>query len=389
MTTSALHRLVLVCLCAAATTGPALAMAQTEPEGASVDALQCWRRVDRHTIYVGQSFAMTVTCQVVETELARAVPDLTALEPQALDIAPFEVLDGDRFEDVVDGPYRIVQYRYTLRVIGEDYFGEDIELPPVDITYRIERSVDGGGFLPGRELVYVLPPEPIRLLSLVPRGMADIQSVPLATLGDAERRRFKADMAMLFAVALGVGAIGVLFVGLLRVRRERKAPTADVRAPTAPATVARAALAELTAVRRESQTGWTTDLTSRALAALRVATALALGQAVTERDAEPDEPPRDGELPVRPRRVRRRTTMVSAAVTSRDVTRPELGRFRDSLSALSLAKYGADGEPPSRALVGALEQAIAATRPLPFWLLAPVRYLVELSSTLRARWGHP
>ena len=387
MTANVIRRLALVCLCVAAATGPALATAQTEPDGVSVDALQCWRRVNQHTIYVGQSFTMTVTCQVVETEFARAVPDLTALEPQALDIAPFEVLDGNRFDDVVDGPYRFVQYQYALRVIGEDFFGDDVELPPVEIRYRIERSVDGGGVLPGRELVYILPPEAIRMLSLVPRGMTDIQSVPLSTLGDAERRRFRADMAMLLSAAIGVGAVGVLLVGLLRIRRERKAPTVNSRAPTAPATVARAALSELTAVRRASQTGWTTDLTSRALAALRVATALALGQAVTERDAEPGELPRDGELSVRPGPVRRRTTMVSAAVTSRDVTRPELERFRSALSTLSLAKYGADGDRPGRALGGALEQAIAATRPLPLSLLAPVRFLAELSSTLRAWWS--
>ena len=41
-------------------------------------------------------------------------------------------------QDLVQGPRRFFQYRYALRLIGEDYFGLDVELPPLELRYRIE-----------------------------------------------------------------------------------------------------------------------------------------------------------------------------------------------------------------------------------------------------------
>jgi len=35
------------------------------------------------------------------------------------------VLDGEHYEDILTGPYRFFQYRYTLRVIDESSFGFD------------------------------------------------------------------------------------------------------------------------------------------------------------------------------------------------------------------------------------------------------------------------
>ena len=167
---------------------PPAAAAQPGGDTAQVDAIRCWRRVSRNAVYVGERFTMDVTCGVVETDTARTVPDQAALEPETIDVAPFEVLDGEHYEDIRTGPYRFFQYHYTLRVIDESSFGEDIEIPAIDITYRVERRVGDNPALVGRELRYVLPPEPVRVLSLVPDSVVDIRDFPPATFGDAQAR---------------------------------------------------------------------------------------------------------------------------------------------------------------------------------------------------------
>ena len=107
---------------------PAVVLAQQGADTAQVDAIRCWRRVSTNAVYVGERFTMDVTCSVVETDTARTLPDQAALEPETIDVAPFEVLAGEHFEDIRAGPYRFFQYRYTLRVINESTFGEDVEL---------------------------------------------------------------------------------------------------------------------------------------------------------------------------------------------------------------------------------------------------------------------
>ena len=81
-----------------------------------VDALRCWRRIGRNAVQIGEHFTMTVTCRVIETDAARTAPDEAALQPQSIDVAPFEVLDGQRYSDVQDDVGRLFQFHYTLRV---------------------------------------------------------------------------------------------------------------------------------------------------------------------------------------------------------------------------------------------------------------------------------
>ena len=175
----------------------ASARMQGDSDLEQVEALRCWRRVEQNAVRVGEHFTMTLTCSVVETNRGRTVLDMVGLEPETIDIPPFEVLGGQRFADVQDGPRRFFQYQYTLRLIGEDYFGQDVQIPALALNYRIERSVDGGAALPGRELTYILPSESIRVLSLVPDEMPDIRGLPSETLGEADARLFRASMAML------------------------------------------------------------------------------------------------------------------------------------------------------------------------------------------------
>ena len=372
---------------------------QADPSLEAVSALRCWRRVDRGAVRIGERFGMTVTCRVVETEAGRAAPDTVGLEPESIDLLPFEVLSGERFADVTGPGYRFLQYHYVLRLLGEDYFGRDVFIPPLELNYRIERPSGSGSVLPGRELTYVLPAEPVRVLSLVPDTAADIRGVPLGTLGDAQARLARADLLLLAAAGFGLVAAGVLVIGVRRayhVRRTERAPT--VRALAA-AAVAGAAAHELAAIRRANAAAdWSSQGIERGLAALRLAAAVAVDQAVAERTAGPDAAPKSGELRVRAGWLSARSVMASSAVTpallaAASATRPaaaisdsDLDRLRNALAVFSTARYARPGEPLPGTLTLALEEGHEVTRQLRFRALAPIRWTGRAAASLRNWW---
>lgn len=362
---------------------PASAAAQPGADRVAVEALQCWRRLASHAVHVGERFDMVLTCAVVDTDAARVVPDLARLEPETLGVSPFEVLDGERYEDVTRGPRRFFQYRYALRIIGEDHFGLDVELPPLELRYRVERSLDGGAAAEGRERAYVLPPESVRVLSLVPAAAVDIRELPGETFGDVEARLFRANLTGMAALALGVLAAGVLLLGAVRAARGWSGARAPREAGAPAWRVARTVLGELRAVRDAAAQGWTADLVARALAALRVAAALAIGRPVAQRASGSADDP-EGRLVVRTGPFGRETVLVSSALTGRDVDRtlpraeapvdaPAVEALRAGLAGFAAARYGPADEASAEDLAAGLEAGIEAARSLQVELFAPVR----------------
>ena len=288
-------------------------------DATAVDALRCWRRVDRNAVFVGERFTMTVTCRTVETETARTRLDEAALEPATIDASPFEVLSGERFDDVVTGPYRFSQHDYTLRLIAESGFGEDVEIPALDLQYRIERRVGDGPALAGRELTYILPAEPLRLLTLVPDSVDDIRDLPPAGFAAAQTGELRANLLGLLSALFGVAALGLVALGALRVVRDRRGIAEVTEKRLSPAVAARRALEELIRVRGAAAgNGWTRDAAGRALAALRIASAVALSRPVTQSPIAAGEAPRDGQLLVRHALLGRRTAVLSSSVTTTD-----------------------------------------------------------------------
>ena len=57
---------------------------------------------------------------------------------------------------------------YQLRIISRDAIGHDVNIPPLAISYRIHSRVGAAATLEGRDLSYVMPMMPIKVLSLVP-----------------------------------------------------------------------------------------------------------------------------------------------------------------------------------------------------------------------------
>ena len=383
--------------------GAAAAGAQSEVAGEPTDALRCWRRVAAGFVRVGEHFTMTLTCRVVETDRARAVPDLAGLEPETLDAPPFDVLRGERFADVRAGAERLFQYHYTLRLGGEDHFGADVEIPPLELNYRIERQLEDGTLLPGRELTYVLPAESIRVVSLVPEDGGAIRGLEPGTLGAAEARGFRARLALLVAAGLGIVALGLLALGVRRARRERRGAAARAARPAPAAAVAWAVTGELTALRELSLTaGWTPAAIQRALTALRLAAAVALGRPLAERAGGADGEPLAGELRIRTGLLRARSVVVSSAVTpgllanaaarggaataAAACSDGDLERLRDALAAFSAARYARGGEPDGDLLAAELDSGLAATRPLRVRTLAAVRRVEQAAAAVRDWW---
>ena len=386
------------------------AAAQPEDEMVGLDALQCWRRLGAHAVHVGERFDMLLTCAVVEADDARAVPDDAWLAPETLAVSPFEVLEGERYADLVRGPRRFFQYRYALRIIGEEYFGLDVELPPLGVRYRIERSLDGGPFVEGRELVHLLPAEQIRVLSLVPATAAGIRELPGDTFGDAEARLFRANAASILAIALAAAAVLVLLAALVRARSARRGVVPPGRARVADWRVARAALGELRAVQASSEAeGWTNDLVARALAAFRIAAALAIDHPVAQRPADTQG---DTGLPVSRWPMRTGGAFVSSAVTLAQVAaaidplrrkRPDgaadAEAMRDALALFGAVRYGPGGDPGGQAsdqadgesrdnsdLHAALENVIGLLERLSFSALPPVRAVEQWRAAWTRRW---
>lgn len=374
-----------------------------ETDQIQLDALQCWRDIGSHAVTVGEPFTMMVTCAVVETDAATTVPDEGILAPETIDLSPFDVIEGQRFPDVRDGPWRYFQYLYTLRVINEDLFGEDIEIPALELPYHVERTLEGGSTLPGRELRYVLPPHPIRVVSLVPENAEDIRQIAGEAFGAADDRLFRANLAAVVATGIGVVAVGFLLAALVSIRRERRGDTPRREKLVPEAVIVGRALTELTALQSTAQEqGWSPALVSRALTALRLAGATALSAPVAQERMRSNRTDREGQLSVNRGLWRRQTTALSATVTPGAVVREIEDRRRlrpgdpsldllvdlnEALQTFSVARYGPNGSIPTDQMTSDLARGIGVVRKLRFRAMAPVRYTDRLIESARGWWS--
>ena len=378
--------------------------AQDVASTVEVDAMECWRRIGANAVHVGERFDMQVTCSIVETDEARAVADVSWLDPETLAVSPFEVVDGERYQDLVQGPRRFFQYRYSLRLIGEDYFGLDVELPPLEVRYRIERALPTGVVAEGRELTYVLPAESVRVLSLVPTNASDIRELPTDTFGDAEARLFRASAVNIAGMVFGTFALIALGGAMLVARREWKGRTETGNLCASDWGIARGTLNHIVSVQRERETNdWTPTLVARGLAAFRVAGALAVSLPVAQREVTSDEPESGGEGEVLVSRslfsstrlnvssaltVKRLNQELAASNGTMQLDGDMVALVRDGLGAFSVARYGVetvDGDALDRELalgMSVMKTLVAQHFPLRRVL---VRYWDQARALVRLR----
>ena len=311
------------------------AFAQTGTDMVEVEPIKCWWRTSTSAVRIAESFGLTLTCSVVETETNKVVADFSKLDPTVVQLPPFEVLGGSHAGDLVVPGKRFFQYDYRLRLIAEDAFGHDVPVPPLEVSYRIESKVQGDT-AQGREQSYALPRATVRVLSVVPDDATDIREAAATQFNGIENRDSRANLLQTIAGVL-FSLAGVTVVVMLISMLRRKKPLAKSAAAQTPArTILGAVAKELNAVQAASRGGWSQDLAGRALAAARISGSYAIGRAVGQRPAPAGETPVDGILVVKP--FGRGDVFVSGGATPESTLK--VPGLSDALRALTTSRYG-------------------------------------------------
>jgi len=190
------------------------------------EPIRCWWKTDRTAVSVGERFAVVLTCASLEAGQTIVVPNVSQLEGGAIQLTPFEVVASTRRADVVATPWRYVQFEYSVRLLADGFFGQDVNVPALTVTYNF-RTADGGNT--GRDQSYVLPALQMRVLSLVPRGAGDIRDTSAMTFGDIESARFRGTVARTTSWIATAFAVVLAVLALLRAsqRFRKRVPEAE------------------------------------------------------------------------------------------------------------------------------------------------------------------
>jgi hypothetical protein len=357
---------------------PSVAGAQTAaaPREGEVqsDPIRCWWKADRTAVRVGERFGLVLTCAVVEAGPITVVPVLNQLEPGALSITPFEVVSGARGEDMVAPPWRYVQFDYSVRLLSDGFFGQDVMVPGVTVTYNLQTA----GGTQGRDQTYMLPALPMRILSLVPRSASDIRDASGQTFASIASRRFRSSLARVLAWASFAFATVLAIFALVRaIGHFRSKRTVTVHKLPVPSVLGGCLDAISDVAQDASRTGWSPDLARRAVAAMRIAGAVALDRPVAQDFVGHDAVEQEGQVTVRRGWIRPRRVLLSASVTSkviartldngrrlRPASRTRLESIAEALGVFSAASYGRNGKADASALDAAVESSKDAIRGL-------------------------
>jgi hypothetical protein len=363
---------------------PASAQPKRPPRPGEVesDPIKCWWKADRSAIRVGERFTLVLTCGVIETSSIKVVPAINQLEPGAVSLTPFEAVAGSKHEDVVVPPWRYIQYEYSMRLLSEGFFGQDVNIPALTVTYNLQSP--GSGNTEGRDQTYALPPLPMRVLSIVPRTAADIRDASGQTFANVESRRGRATAAVVAAAIAFAFAAVLAALALVRLAGRFRVRDAKVVRPLPRQVVLGGALRALRRARSDAaRDGWTPASMARAMAALRVAGSTALGRRVAQLPVSNGTAERVGQIEVRygPLWMRKRA-LISAATTPATLlaaienghgatSRATLQPIMDALQLLSTAVYGRAGEADTIAISAAIDNATDAVRALRLRSLIP------------------
>ena len=356
-----------------------------------VDPIRCWWRTSTSAVRVGEPFSLVLTCAVVENQTATVVPDQSKLEPGSIQLQPFDVLGGQHSPDLRGPERRFFQYEYTLRLIGEDLFGRDTHIPPLQIEYTLDSRV-GGESVRGRARTYLLPAVPMRVLSLVTLDAPDIRDLPSLTFSSIDAERFRARVFGVAAAVLAAAGALVVLLALVRLVRSRRDVGIVSRPLLSNGSLVRAAARELKAVRRQRQAeGWSDALAARALAALRIAATIAQSGRVSQAPAGGGTSGLAGQLSMRGGFLWTRRVLVSGSATAEGVSheaasastgsarRECLTGLRTALARFTGAQFSREGTFDDLALDEGMADALGALRRLAIEQLWPVRKLRGLT----------
>jgi len=350
------------------------------------DPIRCWWKTDRTSVRVGESFALALTCGVIETGPIAVIPALTQLEGGAIQLTPFEVVSATRRADVVLPPWRYVQFEYVVRLLNDGFFGQDVNIPAVTVTYNLKSA---GAESTGRDQSYVLPALPMRILSLVPKAATDIRDASSLTFAEVESRRYYSTAARVASIIALVFAAVFAVLAILRFTQRFRVRTPASARPVPAASLLAGCAASLRDVQRDARSsGGAPALARRAMPAMRIAGASALGRPIAQQRVGSNVASRAGQVIVRTGTLGTGRAVLSAATTPFNITgalenghapgargRAALTRIGSALQAFGNAAYGrqnGDGI-DGAALDRALEDALDAVKSLRVGAMGPMR----------------
>ncbi len=87
-----------------------------------------------------------------------------------------------------------------MRVLGEEFFGKEVPLPRLQISYRVQNSLQGGAALAGpRGAVFARAGARSGCCRSFRRAPSDIRDTPTDTFGDVETRLFRSNLLLIVA----------------------------------------------------------------------------------------------------------------------------------------------------------------------------------------------
>jgi hypothetical protein len=336
------------------------------------EPIRCWRQASAGAIAIGETFTVVLTCAVYEGDNAQVIPDESRLGVASIQLAPFEILGGAHPPDVRRGSRRFFQYDYQLRILSRDAIGHDINLPPLPISYRIHSRVGAAATLEGRDLSYVMPMMPIKVLSLVPADAADIRDASEASLGAVDALRFRSSLFRVLTLAFAALATVMAVLALMPLARSGSAAAEDQRGRIPDRAIVDRAAEDLRALQaRRGAEGWSDETVARALGSMRLIGAAAIDQAISQKPLRADGVVPEGRLLVRHGVLRKTLATVSSAATADDMARAhsrdgssttrqqQLEGLRSGLLALTTALYRREPVRDPSALDEAVRHAIS------------------------------
>ncbi len=298
-----------------------------ETQEVATDALSCWWRSDKSSVRIGEEFAVTLTCRLVETGREKTVINESLIDPNVIALPPYQVKDGRRYKDIIriltgpDGPvtFRNVQYTYAVKLMGEGFFGKDVPLPPLEIRYHVDLVTNKDVVTPGKERTYILSPVPMRIQSLVPNGVNTIRDTGNQTFGDIESYRRKAIVMFIVAGIFLILTLAVMLPILVQAAHGRRATVFNGTGFNG-RDLLKCLTRELERIEEMRRTGsWDDASIGTALAVFRVGGALALARRIIQTPVEVETCGREGQLELCKGFWPRMKVLVSASLTPEEM----------------------------------------------------------------------
>lgn len=368
-----------------------------EPEKA-MEAIKCWWKTDKSVVRIGEKFQVILTCQVVETDLARVVLTQEGdLEPSAVSFAPYTSIGGVRHPDILRENLRFFQYQYDLKLMGEDFFGKEVSIPALEVKYRIDRKVQKEN-INTKENIYKLPELPIKISSLVPKDTKDIRDSSGKTFSVIKELRFKATLGFVLSGLFLIVLLVVVFLPFWRaiLGWKRSSSNGTLFGDTA---LLRRMIYELKyAHSLRSRSGWNAEIVSKVITVCRIAGAIALSKNISQLSEKFETRGLEGQLKLRKGWPWPKKVMISSSLTP-ETMRAHIStssndhwqkEFIDVFEVFNSARYDPADKLDEAGLDASLARCMSLVKKLHyrhFWLVRKSHAILAGFKEWRPQWS--